>query len=106
MDKLQYSDIKYVKSIWNLLRPIILKVLSDDESMQSRIAEIYKNCIQSYSYNGLKGDKYYFEAMYNCNKTLKCHIDKIKSNGIEVRKELNDVVEYIKSFNIPELLSI
>jgi hypothetical protein len=37
---------------------------------------------------------------------LKCHIDKIKSNGIEVRKELNDVVEYIKSFNIPELLSI
>lgn len=106
MDKLQYSDIKYVKSLWNLLRQPILKILSDDECLQDRIAEVYKNCIRSYSYNGLKGDKYYFEAMYNCNKTLKGYIDELKSHRIVVGEALNDVIEFAKSLNVPELSSV
>lgn len=106
MDKLQYSDIKYVKSLWNLLRQPILKILSDDECLQDRIAEVYKNCIRSYSYNGLKGDKYYFEAMYNCNKTLKGYIDELKSHRIVVGEALNDVIEFVKSLNVPELSSV
>ena len=105
MEKLQYSDIKYVKTTWNLLRRLILITLSDDEKIQEKIAEIYRNCMNSYSFNGLKGNKYYFEAMYNCNKTLKKHIEKIQSQGITVGEALNSVVEYIKSLRIPELSS-
>lgn len=106
MEKLQYSDIKYVKNIWNLLRQPILKILSDDENLQNRIAEVYRNCIQSYSYNGLKGDKYHFEAMYNCNKTLKSYIDELCLKGIAVGEPLTATIEYVKSLNMPELSSV
>ena len=105
MGKLQYSDIKYVKTIWNLLSQTILIALSDDEELQGKIAEVYKNCMHSYSFNGLKGSKYYFEAMYNCNETLRKYVEKIRSKGICVGEDLLSVIEYIKSLEIPELSS-
>lgn len=106
MDKLQYADIKYVKSIWNLLRQPIVNGLADDVTLQDKVAEIYTNCIKSYSYNGLKGDKYYFEAMYNCNNTLKRYMEQINTKEISVGHSLHNVVEYIKSLNIPELSTV
>lgn len=106
MDKLQYADIKYVKNIWNLLRQPIVNGLADDIALQDKVAEIYTNCIKSYSYNGLKGDKYYFEALYNCNNTLKRYMDQINTKEISIGHSLHNVVEYIKSLNIPELSTV
>lgn len=106
MEKLQYADIKYVKTMWNFLRQPILRTFSEDASIQSRLAQVFADCLKSYSFKGLKGDKYYFEAMYNCNKTLKSYCEEIKNNGIEPDVSINNVIAYIKSLNVPELSTV
>ena len=106
MEKLQYSDIKYVKDAWNMLRQLISIIVSDDVNQQQRVGEIFNNCIQSYSNRGLKGDKYYFEAMYNCNKTLRSYYDEIILKDYNVDQSLLGVIQSVKDLNVPELSAI
>ena len=106
MQMLQYSDIKYVKSIWNILKQLIRKVFCDDDMYQSKLAEIFEKCMCSYSYQGKKGDKYYFDAMYNCNKALRSYHDQIIENGFSLNAEMKKTINYVKSLGIFELLAI
>ena len=106
IDKLQYSDIKYVKSIWRLLERSIVEILANDIGQQDRIANIYESCIRSYSFKGSKGNKYYYEAMYNCNSSLKRYVDEVEKLNIEKRVDLKKVIDYVKSLDVPELSAI
>lgn len=106
MQTLQYSDIKYVKSIWNILKQLIRRVFSDDDMYQSKVAEIFEKCMRSYSYQAKKGDKYYFDAMYNCNKALRSYHDQIIENGFSLNAEMKKTINYVKSMGIFELLTI
>lgn len=104
---LQYSDIKVVKDIWKLLDQLIVRIFSEDTAViQMKLAKIFENCIRSYSYRGIKGDKDYFAALYNCNKTLRRYYDEIKLKNIDIVTSIDSVVEYIKTLNMPELSSI
>lgn len=106
MNKLQYSDIKYVKSVWNLVGEQFAEMLANDIKTQDEISDIYKLCMMSYSYRGIKGDKYYYEAMYNCNSSLKRYVEEVEKLKIEKKDALNKVVDYVKSIDIPELNAI
>ena len=106
MQTLQYSDIKYVKSIWNILKQLIRRVFNEDDIYQAKLAEIFEKCMRSYSYQGKKGDKYYFEAMYNCNMTLKSYHDQIIENDFSLNAEMKKTINYVKSMGIFELLTI
>ena len=106
IDKLQYSDIKYVKSIWRLLERPIVEILANDIGKQDRIANIYESCIRSYSFKGSKGNKYYYEAMYNCNSSLKRYVEEVEKLNIEKRDDLKKVIVYVKSLDVPELSAI
>ena len=106
MQTLQYSDIKYVKSIWNILKQLIRRVFNEDDIYQAKLAEIFEKCMRSYSYQGKKGDKYYFEAMYNCNMALKSYHDQIIENDFSLNAEMKKTINYVKSMGIFELLTI
>lgn len=105
METLQYSDIKFVKSMWNALCQMIVDVFSEDIAAQDRLAKVFENCLRSYSYKGIQGDKYNFEALYNCNKTLKSYYDEIVSKKIELHDSLKNVIDFVKTLAIPELLT-
>ena len=106
MQTLEYSDIKYAKSIWNILKQLIRRVFNEDDIYQAKLAEIFEKCMRSYSYQGKKGDKYYFEAMYNCNMALKSYHEQIIENDFSLNAEMKKTINYVKSMGIFELLTI
>lgn len=57
-------------------------------------------------YNQLQGSKYYFEAMYNCNITLKNLVDNMILKGNRLGKEISELIEYIKALDMPEIVAI
>lgn len=103
IQNLQYSDIKLVKNIWSIVGQLITKILSANDIYQDQLATLFKSCIQSYSYRGKNGDKYYYEALYNCNMTLKRMHKDILDSGGSVREGLNNVIDYVISLGLPEL---
>lgn len=50
--------------------------------------------------------KYYFDAMYNCNKALRSYHDQLIENGFSLNAEMKKAINYVKSLGIFELLTI
>ena len=104
LNELKFFDIKNAKVIWLQLKTTLLMICKDRKVIDYQLTNAFYDCIASYSARGVKGDKYYYEALYNCNKAMRELVDGLESKGITARDSFGNSIDLIKSFDLPELL--